>query len=252
MFFVLKKKSVIVCVCILLVALVAATSIGIIATSGEVSAKRLVPIYSVARDDNKVALTFDCAWGADKTRLIMDEMEKNGYKCTFFVTGFWVDANGELVKEIHSRGHQVANHSENHLHLGSASQSTVDKEIDLTAQKIEALTGEYPKYFRAPFGEYDNGLIKSLNERQTECIQWSVDSLDWKGLSGKEIADRVSNKIKCGDIVLFHNNSDHILDALPIIMLTLKNKNLTAVRVDELVYKDNFVINGEGKQIKNS
>ena len=251
MFLVVKKKWLIALVCALLVVMIVAITTGVSVTSA-VATKRLIPIYSVERSDNKVALTFDCAWGADKTKLIMDEIEKNGYKCTFFVTGFWVDANKDLVKEINERGHQIANHSENHLHLGEANTQTIATEIDTTSNKIKEIVGTSPLYFRAPFGEYDNGLINALNERQTQCIQWSIDSLDWKGLTGKEIADRVSSKIKSGDIVLFHNNSEHILDALPLIMLTLKNKGLSAVRVDELVYKDNFVINGEGKQIKNS
>lgn len=251
MFLVVKKKWLIALVCALLVVMIVAITTGVSVTSA-VATKRLIPVYSVERSDNKVALTFDCAWGADKTKLIMDEIEKNGYKCTFFVTGFWVDANKDLVKEINERGHQVANHSENHLHLGEANTQTIATEIDTTSNKIKEIVGASPLYFRAPFGEYDNGLINALNERQTQCIQWSIDSLDWKGLTGKEIADRVSSKIKSGDIVLFHNNSEHILDALPLIMLTLKNKGLSAVRVDELVYKDNFVINSEGKQIKNS
>ena len=251
MFLVLKEKWLIALVCALLVVMIVAITTGVSVTSA-VATKRLIPVYSVERSDNKVALTFDCAWGADKTKLIMDEIEKNGYKCTFFVTGFWVDANKDLVKEINERGHQVANHSENHLHLGEANTQTIATEIDTTSNKLKEIVGTSPLYFRAPFGEYDNGLINALNERQTQCIQWSIDSLDWKGLTGKEIADRVSSKIKSGDIVLFHNNSEHILDALPLIMLTLKNKGLSAVRVDELVYKDNFVINGEGKQIKNS
>ncbi|MBQ9114910.1 MAG: polysaccharide deacetylase family protein [Clostridia bacterium] len=251
MFLVVKKKWLMALVCALLVVMIVAITTGVSVTSA-VATKRLIPIYSVERSDNKVALTFDCAWGADKTKLIMDEIEKNSYKCTFFVTGFWVDANKDLVNEINERGHQVANHSENHLHLGEANTQTIATEIDTTSNKIKEIVGTSPLYFRAPFGEYDNGLINALNERQTQCIQWSIDSLDWKGLTGKEIADRVSSKIKSGDIVLFHNNSEHILDALPLIMLTLKNKGLSAVRVDELVYKDNFVINGEGKQIKNS
>lgn len=251
MFLIVKKKWLIALVCALLVVMIVAITTGVSVTSA-VATKRLIPVYSVERSDNKVALTFDCAWGADKTKLIMDEIEKNGYKCTFFVTGFWVDANKDLVKEINERGHQVANHSENHLHLAKANTQMIATEIDTTSNKIKEIIGTSPLYFRAPFGEYDNGLINALNERQTQCIQWSIDSLDWKGLTGKEIADRVSSKIKSGDIVLFHNNSEHILDALPLIMLTLKNKGLSAVRVDELVYKDNFVINGEGKQIKNS
>ncbi|MBR3684898.1 MAG: polysaccharide deacetylase family protein [Clostridia bacterium] len=117
MFLVVKKKWLIALVCALLVVMIVAITTGVSVTSA-VATKRLIPVYSVERSDNKVALTFDCAWGADKTKLIMDEIEKNDYKCTFFVTGFWVDANKDLVKEINERGHQVANHSENHLHLG--------------------------------------------------------------------------------------------------------------------------------------
>ncbi len=250
MFLVCKKKTLIICTVVLLVACI--VSVLTLANVETVFAVREVPIYSVETLESKIALTFDAAWGADKTRSIMDVLERNGYKGTFFLTGFWIDANEDLVKEIHSRGHQIANHSENHKHLKELSEEQLNKEIDLVSEKIERLIGEKATCYRAPFGEYDNRLLNVLKAKGMQCIQWSIDSLDWKGISGAEIAKRVQDKLNNGDIVLFHNNSDHILDALPLIMLALKNKNLTSVRVDELIYKENYTVNNQGKQIKNS
>lgn len=248
MFLVLNKKRVIAVVLIIVLLIIGAgIGIGINETSAQ---NRPVPIYSVDCNENKVALTFDCAWGADKTRGIMDLIEGAGYKCTFFITGFWLDANQELVKEIHTRGHQIANHSENHPHLSKVDKETLEKEINSVNDKIKALTGENVTCFRAPFGEYDNRLLETLNSKNMLCIQWSIDSLDWKGISGKEITERVANRLKSGDIVLFHNNSDHILEALPLILASVKNKDLESVRVDELVYFENYKIDAEGKQIK--
>ena len=53
-------------------------------------------------------------------------------------------------------------------------------------------------------------------------MQWTVDSLDWKGLSATEILSRVNKGVKNGSIILFHNNSDNILEALPLVIANLK------------------------------
>ena len=252
MFLVINRNKLIALAIVLILSLLVCVALGVTATTTDVFERRLIPIYSVETDNNKVALTFDCAWGSEKTRAIMDMVEQAGYKCTFFMTGFWINENQELVKEIHSRGHQLANHSENHPHLSKESAEVLMREIDGVNDKIEALTGIKPTCFRAPFGEYDNKMIKSLEERDMLCIQWSIDSLDWKGITGKEIAERVIKRLQRGDIVLFHNNSEHVLDALPLVLSVVKNKGLSAVRVDELVYFEGYTINSEGKQIKNS
>ncbi len=75
-----------------------------------------------------------------------------------------------------------------------------------------------------------------------------MDTLDWKGISGKEIADRVLKQAKSGSIILCHNNSDHILDALPVILLGLQNKGLDFVRMDELVINDDYYLDNNGIQ----
>ena len=251
MFLVMRKRTALAVIATVLVLIAAVALVSAGAASEAVAAKRLVPVYSVATEENKVALTFDASWGAEKTTAIMDILEEYGFKGTFFLTGIWIDEYPELVKEINERGHLIGNHSDNHKHLSELDAAGIDNEIDVTASKIEALTGYKPTYFRAPFGEYDNKLINALDARGVQCIQWSADSLDWKGISAAEITENVVSKLDKGTIVLCHNNSEHITEALPLILLAIKNKGMSAVRLDELVYKEGYTIDASGKQIKN-
>ena len=249
--FAVVKKSVVIIVVIVLIACIVigiAVAVGVHNVKGASAKAKLLPIYGVERDDNKVALTFDAAWGADKTAKILDILDEYGVKATFFLVGFWVDEYPDLVEEIAARGHLIGNHSENHPHLNSLSEEEMKEEVVSTAKKIKSITGEEVKYFRAPYGEYNDRLISYLDSVGTKCIQWTADSLDWKGISGGEIADRVLNKANSGTIILCHNNSDHILDALPLVVLGLQNKGLTAVRMDELVYDNNYYIDNNGIQ----
>ena len=126
---VIKKRTLI--AVIVIIAILTAVILGVSLGTGsaEVGAKnRKVPVYSVQTSEKKVALTFDAAWGADQTVKIMDAVEKYGFKCTFFLTGFWIDENPELVKEIASRGHLIGNHSESHKHLNEVAD--LNAEID--------------------------------------------------------------------------------------------------------------------------
>ena len=51
---------------------------------------RELPVYGVGRSDNRIALTIDAAWDADKTPFILDTLDKYGVKATFFLCGVWV------------------------------------------------------------------------------------------------------------------------------------------------------------------
>ena len=249
MILVVKKTAVIVAIILVAVFIVGAVvTTQSVKAANTAAAKKLLPIYGGSTDTNKVAISFDAAWGSDKTEAILDILDKYGVKATFFLVGFWVDKNPDLVKEIASRGHLIGNHSTNHPHFNKLSLDEMRLETETTAEKITALTGEEVKFFRAPFGEYNVTLLTYLNESGVKCIQWTVDTLDWKGISGKEIADRVLNQAKSGSIILCHNNSDHILDALPVILLGLQNKGLDFVRMDELVINDDYYLDNNGIQ----
>lgn len=212
---------------------------------------RLLPVYNVERTDKKCAISFDAAWGADKTRQIMDVCDRYNVKATFFLVGFWVDKYPEMVREIHERGFEIGTHSNTHPQMSKLSQSDVAAQLSVSSKKIYDITGTEVKLFRPPFGDYNNTLVSTAAEQGLLTIQWSVDSLDWKGLSAKEIATRVQ-KAQSGDIILCHNNSDHIVEALPLVFEALALKGLSVVPVGELVYYDNYTINAAGKQIPNA
>lgn len=213
--------------------------------------KKQTPIYCVDRNDGYISISFDAAWGADKTRKIMDVCDEYGVKATFFLVGFWIDKYPDMVAEIASRGFEIGTHSMTHPQMSKLSRDNCFEELNESCKKIFEITSRPVSLFRPPFGDYNNQLLDVCKDLNLYAIQWSVDSLDWKGLSAREIAERVQ-KAQSGDIILCHNNSDHIVEALPLIFEAMKLKNLKFVPIGELIYTSDYTIDSTGKQIKNT
>ncbi len=74
------------------------------------------------------------------------------------------------------------------------------------------------------------------------------DSLDWKDLSANEITKRVTDKVKPGSIVLFHNAAKHTPEALPSILKKLKDDGYSIIPISKLIYTENYAIDNAGKQ----
>lgn len=250
-FLILKKTTILISVLVLVflgVFSLNLTSLNVGAVYFNV--KRL-PIYSVQTEENKVAISFDAAWGADKTSEIMNICDRYDVKATFFLVGFWIEKYPEKVKEIYNRGFEVGIHSNTHPDMTKLTRKQITEELETNIKLIEELTGFRPKLFRPPYGYYNNTLIEVCDKLKLSCIEWSVDSLDWKGLSASEIAGRVTSKCGKGSIVLFHNNSDNIIDGLKMVLEHFKLNKTQVVPIGDLIYYDNFSINHAGTQIKN-
>lgn len=210
--------------------------------------KRELPVYSVERDDRKIAISFDAAWGGDKTEGILDILDEYGVKTTFFLVDTWTQKYPGLVKEIHTRGHEIGNHSTTHPQMSRISTEQMRKELSVMAQNVEKLTGERPTLFRPPYGDYSNQVILTAREEGYTPVQWSVDSLDWKNRGAEDMIRRATGKINSGDIVLFHNDAKYILDALPAILKSYREQGFTVVPVGELLLEGETTIDAQGKQ----
>ncbi|MBE7100279.1 MAG: deacetylase [Clostridiales bacterium] len=217
-------------------------------TGAGTSLSRSLPIYSVETDEKKVAISFDCAWGIDHTDALLDIMEQNEIRCTFFAVQFWVENYPEYVQKIIDAGHELGTHSRTHPYMSKLSKDEIVSELKTSSAAIEKITGKKVTLFRPPYGDYNNLLIDTCAELGLYPIQWDVDSLDWKNLSGSEIAMRIVNSAKNGSIILCHNNGLHTAEALPIIFSTLKNRGYEFVPISELIYKDHYVIDHTGRQ----
>jgi polysaccharide deacetylase family sporulation protein PdaB len=203
---------------------------------------RLVPIYRVATEEKKIAISFDAAWGADKTPDILNILNQYNVKTTFFLVKFWAERYPEMVKEINERGHEIGNHSASHPDMTQLSEEQILQELSSTHETIAAISGQNPKLFRPPFGAYNNRLIESAEKAGYMTIQWSVDSLDWRDLGAEVIANRVLKSIRPGDIVLFHNNGKHTVKAVDIILKNLRSQGYEIVPISQLLLKEDYEI----------
>ncbi len=220
-------------------------------TSSYISARE-IPIYCVDRTDKKVALSFDAAWGNEDTAQILEILAKYDVRVTFFMTGGWIEQFPDDVKAICEAGHDLANHSENHKHMSQLSSTECIKEIMTAHDKVKELTDYDMCLFRPPYGDYNDNLIRSVERCGYYCIQWSVDSLDWKDYGADNIVNTVLNhkNLTDGAIILMHNGAKYTKDALERVIVGLKERGYEIVPISELIYTDNYTIDHTGKQKK--
>lgn len=223
----------------------------VLLTSGT-AAKRDLPIYCVQTEEPKIALTFDAAWGNQDTQKIMEILKKHDIKVTFFMTGGWVDTYPEDVKMIFQEGHDLGNHSQNHKNMSQLSDSEKEAELMSVHDKVKALTGYEMFLFRPPYGDYDNAVVTTAKKCGYYTIQWDVDSLDWKDYGVESILKTVTqnNHLGNGSIILCHNGAKYTAEALDAMITTLKDAGYTFVPLSELIYRENYHMDNEGRQIK--
>ncbi len=248
--FILKKRAAAfflaaAAVMVILAVLLAATGAYAVFTGGTV---RSLPVYSVETQEKKISISFDCAWGTEYTDELLDVLERENVRATFFMVEFWTEKYPEYVKKIDEKGHEIGTHSATHSYMSKLSEEEIRQELTSSSQAIEEVTGKKTQLFRPPYGDYDDLLIDTAKSMGLYSIQWDVDSLDWKDLSANDIAMRVINRVQNGSIILCHNNGLHTAEALPVILDTLKNKGYEFVPVGELIYKENYTIDVNGRQ----
>ena len=213
-----------------------------------VASQKVLPIYSVEREDKVISVTFDASWGGDKTMAILDLLDQYNAKATFFLVGIWVDKYPELVQEIANRGHEIGNHSDSHAHFTQISDAQIRQELKDCSDKIEALTGTRPTLFRPPYGDYNSKVITVVRDAGYEAVQWSVDSLDWKNRGVSDLVKRATTNVQKGDIILFHNDSQYIVEALPAILQHYQAQGFTMIPAKDILLSGNTTIDVQGKQ----
>lgn len=191
----------------------------------------------------------NCDWDADDIDSILETLKNNEVHITFFIVGDWADKYPEAVKKIYEAGHEIGSHSNTHPHVNNLSSKENLEEIQKSAEKIGKITGKKTELYRAPYGEYNDNVIKTAQENGYYTIQWNLDTLDYKGLTGEEMWNRIKNKLECGSIILSHNGTKHTADSLDSLIKNIKSSGFQITTVSDLIYKDNYIINNNGMQI---
>ena len=145
---------------------------------------------------------------------------------------------------------KYGSHSDTHPHVNKLSYEKNIEEIEKSNDKIEKIIGKRTNLYRAPYGEYNNTVIKAANDKGYYTIQWSLDTLDYTGITGNEMWNRLDSKLSSGDIILTHNGTKHTADSLNMLLKNIKEKGYEVVPVMDLIYKDNYKIDSTGMQIQ--
>lgn len=238
--YIFDKKGIAVllsCVIITLVAIGIMTKTGMQAVS-TMSEQKKLPIYSVETEKKQVAISFDAAWGDEQTHDLLRILKENDVKATFFLVGDWVDKYPDDVKDISDAGHDIGNHSDTHPHMTQMSTEEQIKQIESCNDKIKKITKKPVKLFRAPYGDYNNSVVESVQKCKMYCVQWDIDSLDWKDPAPSEMVDRIVPKLQNGSIILMHNGARNTPEALPMIIEAVKNSGYEFVPLSKLVCKN--------------
>lgn len=223
-----------------------------IGTSIQTSAKtsKMLPIYNVDTEENKVALTINCAWNADDIDLILETLTKNQVKATFFMVGDWIEKFPEAVKKIYESGNEIANHSESHPHVNNLPYEKNVEQITKCSERVKQITGNPTTLYRGPYGEYNDTVLKAAEASNHITIQWNIDSLDYKGLTAEQMWERIGPKLQKGSIILMHNGTENTALSLDTLIKNIKGKGYEIVTVSDLIYKDNYTMDNNGVQHK--
>ena len=187
-------------------------------------------------DPNKkhIAFTFDDGPGNKNHVLIRELFNKYDETATFFFVGSSVKKHPEMVLKTYLDGHEIGNHTYNHPNLRNLSSPEIWKEISRTNDEIFKIIGVDGEYVRPPYGAFNNTVVNIIGGKRKVAL-WNVDSEDWKSRNVDTIISRVLDKVKDGDIVLFHDLYKESYESVSIMLPILKERGFQFVSYSEML-----------------
>lgn len=200
-------------------------------------------VYASGIDPNKpmIALTFDDG-PSSYTQTIVDCLEKNNARATFFVVGNRVNSYKSQLKAAFDAGCEIGNHTWSHPTLTRLSTADVKSQISRTDNVVKSITGTAPTIYRAPGGATNSRVRSNIAKPH---IFWSIDTLDWKHRNSQKTINSVLNNVRDGDIILMHDIHKPTMQAALYLIPELKKRGYQMVTVSELAkYKGVNMKNG--------
>lgn len=206
-------------------------------TSNDVAANTIVsniPVNSNI-DPNKpmVALTFDDGPSRTNTPRILETLKKYNAHATFFMVGYNIEGNEDIIKQMAEQGCEPANHTVNHTDLATLDENGIHTEVDTIANKIKSITGQSHVLIRPPYGSVNDLVMSTLTE---PVILWSIDTEDWKTRNAQSTITHIQNNVYDGAIILMHDIHAETADAAVQIIEWLDSQGYQMVTVSEMGY----------------
>lgn len=188
------------------------------------------------RSLKQIAITFDDGPNAEYTNKIMDVLAEFNAKATFFVIGKNILGNESIVSELDKKGHTIGNHSYSHsFFIDFKSKNGFIEEINHTNSIVEKIIGKKIKLFRPPYGVTTPAIASAVKKLNVNVIGWDVRSMDTTKDNETVVFRRVSEQIKPGSILLFHDTSDKTVSVLKQTLNFANHNGFKIVSIEELL-----------------
>lgn len=184
-----------------------------------------------------IALSFDDG-PSDYTPKLLDTLEKQHVKATFFVWGGKYAGKADLQREAKD-GMEIGNHTWHHYDLTQLPVSQIKWEINKTANSIESATGQRPTLFRPPFGYFNKAVQQVAKEQGEAIIKWNVDPEDWRYQTPQHTINYLKHNAKRNGIVDLHSRKATV-QAMPQVIEELKAQGFTFVTISQLLGPNNI------------
>lgn len=186
-------------------------------------------------DDKVIAFACNVDWGNEYIPPMLEIFKDNNINITFFVTGRWADRNKDILKQIYDAKHEIGNHGYNHVDYDKLSYDGNLDEINKADKAIKDVINKNLKYFAPPSGAYNDNTIKAAKDLGYSLIMWSIDTIDWRQDSTKDIIiKRVTEKAHNSAIVLMHPTEETV-KALPAIIDFMLEKGYKIGTISDII-----------------
>jgi probable sporulation protein (polysaccharide deacetylase family) len=195
------------------------------------------PIYKGNPHKKMAAIMINVAWGNEYITPMLDTLDAEGVKATFFLDGSWLKKNPELAKQIQARGHEIENHAYSHPNMSRLSQERATTEIVKTKQLLQDTLGVNNTWFAPPSGDFNQRTVEIAAAQGLKTVLWTVDTVDWRNPEPSSVVTKMAKKAEAGSLILMHPTASSKASLKGIIQ-ALKHKGLKVGTVAETLSSD--------------
>lgn len=198
------------------------------------------PIYRGNPAKPMVSLMINVAWGNQYIVPMLDVLDEENVKVTFFLDGSWLSKNPELATEMLKRGHEMENHAYTHPNMSTLSRARATVEIEKTQKLLKESLGVTNKWFAPPSGDFDQETVEIASSLGLKTVLWTVDTVDWRNPSPESIVAKITSKAEPGTLVLMHPTASSS-KALKAMIRGIKAKGLQLGTVSQTLSAERLI-----------
>ena len=206
-----------------------------VATKETVGVGRGYPTLGLAHGE--IILTFDDGPMPGSTPAILDILDKECVRATFFMVGKRAEARPDLAKLVRERGHPIGSHSYTHRDLNRLPADEANDDVRRGYEAVEkaayGVAANRPRLVRFPGFKSTPTLVSFVHEHHGTVVNTNISPADWRGQPASVTFERLRGLLDRQDrgIVVLHDSQPETVKLLPMLIAEMKARKMKVVHL---------------------